>query len=106
MNPRVLAAGLLVVGLILLDVRQHVRIVSLGYEVESLGKERDRMKNRNRELLIEAESLSALDRIEGIAMERLGMIRPEENQIRIIPSEGDNSPAEGSSGFKMVRTQK
>lgn len=106
MNPRILAAGLLLVGLILVDVRQHVRIVSLGYEVQTLGTERDGLKNRNRELQIESESLSALDRIEGIAIGRLGMTHPEENQIRIVPGEEEGSPEKESSEIKMARNQR
>ncbi len=106
MNPRILAAGLLIVGLILMDVRQHVRIVSLGYEVESLGDKRDGLKNRNRELLIETESLSALDRIEEIAIGRLGMIHPEENQIRIVPFKEDVLPEGDTSEIKMARNQR
>lgn len=105
MNPRIFAAGLLIVGLILVDIRQHVRIISMGYEIESLGENRDGLKNRNRELLIEAESLSALDRIESIAIRRLGMIHPEENQIRIVPMEEGAPWDPEPSEIKMARNE-
>ena len=102
MNTRWVAAGLAVVALILLDVRQHVRIISLGYEIESLNQERDRLKNLNRELLIESETLSALDRIEGIAVSRLGMRKPEEGQVRVIFEEGLKLPGQSPSDIQLA----
>lgn len=106
MNPRWIAGGLAVVALILLDVRQHVRIVSLGYEIEALNRERDRLNNLNREILIEAETLSALDRIEGIAVNRLGMMTPAEGQVRMISGEEQKGPVETDGVIQLAGGQR
>jgi cell division protein FtsL len=72
---------LIVVGLLFLDIGQRVHMITLGYEIERLQKTHQELKKTRQELLVERETLSSLDRIERIAVQRLGMKRPESGQI-------------------------
>jgi cell division protein FtsL len=83
--------GAAVIGVILLDIWQHVHIVTMGYEVEQARQKENELRQVHKQLLVEVESLSALDRIEQIAVTRLGMARPREGQI-ILVEEGGSPP--------------
>ncbi len=74
-------AGLLVASFLVLDIGQRIHMISLGYEREQLVEMRRNLERVHRELLIERETLSALDRIERIAIRSLGMKRPGSRQI-------------------------
>jgi cell division protein FtsL len=52
---------------------QRHQMIRIGYEIEQLREERVELLRMQKELLIEAESLTALDRIERIATEQLNM---------------------------------
>jgi cell division protein FtsL len=80
---RVLAA-LLVISLLLLYVGGKVQLVRLGYQIEVLEREKKELERENRSLLIEASSLSSPSRIEEIAIKRLGMVRPEKENVVIV----------------------
>ncbi|HTN43723.1 MAG TPA: cell division protein FtsL [Nitrospiria bacterium] len=69
---------------ILLDIWQHVHIVTMGYEVEQAQQKRKELQQIHQQLLVEAETLSALDRIERIAVTKLGMIKPQEGQVVLV----------------------
>jgi cell division protein FtsL len=80
---RVLIALVIISGLILY-VGGKVKIVRLGYQLETLEHERRELERANRSLRIEASSLSSPARIEEIAIKRLGMIHPpKENQVMV-----------------------
>jgi cell division protein FtsL len=66
---------------LLLYVGGKVQIVRLGYQIQSLEREKRELERANRSLLIEASSLSSPARIEEIAIKRLGMVRPPEKNV-------------------------
>lgn len=76
--------GAAVIGVIFLDIWQHVHIVTMGYEVEQARQKQKELKQIHKQLLVEVETLSALDRIEQIAVARLGMARPREGQVILV----------------------
>lgn len=80
---RYFIAALIVAGTILY-VGGKVKIVSLGYQIEALQHEKQELERENRSLRIEASSLSSPARIEEIAVKRLGMIRPEKEDIVVV----------------------
>lgn len=81
---------LVVAGLLLLDVGQRIHMINLGYEIEQLiGKHRD-LQKIHKELLVERETLSSLNRIEPIAVQQLGMRRPEPGQVIQVYSPSGN----------------
>jgi cell division protein FtsL len=91
-------------GLLLLDIQQRVHMITLGYEIEQLKKKEHELQKAHKELLIEHEALSSLDRIERIAVRDLGMIRPESGQVVHVDTrpKDDGSP-EDSNAIKVVR---
>jgi len=93
-----LKAGVVCLTLVaatLLYLWQHVVMVDLGYRVERARTELAALQHREGELLVEAASLSSLDRIERIARDRLGMDAPAPHQlVRVI-----QTPAGASDRF-------
>ena len=69
--------GLFVVLLLLpfLSLWQRARMTRLGYEIQEMQHHKKKLMKLNKELLIEVESLNALDRIEEKAMTQL-LMRP------------------------------
>lgn len=80
---RALVIGLAVAGL-LVYVGGKVSIYQLGYRIESLKKEKQDLERANRALTIEASSLTSSARIEEIAVKRLGMVHPAEENIVVV----------------------
>lgn len=87
---------------------ERVQVYSLGYKLAYLHKEKQRLEDIQRCLRIEVSALESPKRIEAIASEKLGFVKPEEIEIvqlssPIIPEEILAYEAEGiyreSSGF-------
>jgi cell division protein FtsL len=85
--------ALLMVGGLLLYVGGKVTIVQLGYKIEALEREKHDLERENRSLQIEASSLSSPARIEEIAIKRLGMVRPANENIVIVKRKRDEANA-------------
>lgn len=81
--PRMIAI-LAILALLLLYVAGKVKIMQLGYQIDSLEQEKRELERENRSLRIEASSLLSSARIEEIATKRLGMVRPEKENIVIV----------------------
>jgi cell division protein FtsL len=80
---RILIA-LLIIGGLILYVGGKVKIVRLGYQLETLEREKRELERANRSLRIEASSLSSPARIEEIAIKRLGMIHPPKENLVMV----------------------
>ena len=63
---------------------QHFEMIRIGYRVEELRIERERLFEIQRELLLERASLTSPDRVEAIAVRQLGMVRPTSSQVVVI----------------------
>ncbi|MBI3609313.1 MAG: cell division protein FtsL [Nitrospirae bacterium] len=96
--------GSAVLLVILLDIWQHTHIVTLGYEIELAQQRYKALQQMHKQLLVEVETLSALDRIEQIAVARLGMTRPQDGQIIMVqtPAPPGASP-EPFPGLQVAR---
>jgi cell division protein FtsL len=92
----VLAAAVLAYGW------QHFEMIRLGYRMEELRMERERLVKVHRQLQLERAALASPDRIEAIAAGRLGMVEPSADQFVVIEprTEGtvrwDDATAEAS----------
>lgn len=73
-----LGGGILILAF--LSLWQRNQMVRIGYEIETLQEQKKELVRIRKELLAEAETLSAVDRIEQIAMEQLGMKVPRPQQ--------------------------
>ena len=59
-----------------LSLWQRDQMTRVGYAIQKLQQEKAQLMKLHRELLIEVESLSALDRIEAVATRQLSMAPP------------------------------
>jgi len=101
-----LLLGVLVGSLLLLDIGHRVHMITLGYEIEQLTVMRRNLERINKELLIERETLVALDRVERIAVRSLGMKRPDPGQVihvDVLPEKPED-PGE-KPGMTLVRNR-
>ncbi len=80
---RVFLTLVIVTGL-LLYVGGKVKIMRLGYQIEALEREKRDLERANRSLRIEASSLTSPARIEELATQRMGMIRPAKENIVVV----------------------
>ena len=54
---------------------QRDQMTRVGYAIQKMQQQKEKLTKQHKELLIEVESLSALDRIEDIAMLQLSMVQ-------------------------------
>lgn len=67
-----------VTSVIIFYISNNIVLTELGYKLIELENYKIRLEEQNKKLELTAETLSALDRIEKIAYNHLGMIRPKE----------------------------
>ena len=70
------AIGVFLVLVLLSSAWQHFELLRHGYELEQMQRERAAEAEVNRHLRLEIETLRASERIEKLAMRRLGMVEP------------------------------
>ena len=78
-----LVSALLVV-VVLFSVWQKFQLVSHGYAMETLQKQRAQEEEVNRHLRLEMQTLQAPERIERIALGRLRMVAPRAEDASVI----------------------
>jgi cell division protein FtsL len=80
----VLVLGLICLG-ILGYVWQHIQVLRLGYALEELRARRATLLQEQKTLTIELARLTALNRIEAVARDRLGMETARPGQVIVLP---------------------
>jgi len=63
---------------------QHFEMIRIGYRVEELRIERERLLRTRRHLVLEKASLVSPDRVESIAIGELGLAHPTFLQVTVI----------------------
>jgi cell division protein FtsL len=87
---------ILVTSVVIFYISNNIVLTELGYKLIKLENEKIVLEEENKKLELTVETLSALDRIEKIAYNQLGMIRPKEvkfialNPVAIINSVNDS----------------
>lgn len=71
-----------ITSVVVFYISSNIILTELGYKLIKLEDDRITLEEENKKLELTVETLSALDRIEKIASNRLGMIRPKE--VRFI----------------------
>ncbi|MFA5910111.1 MAG: cell division protein FtsL [Vicinamibacterales bacterium] len=71
-----LGVGVALVGVLLFSAWQHFELLRHGYRLEQMQRDRAAENDINRHLRLEMETLRAPQRIEKLAIERLGMVSP------------------------------
>ncbi len=79
-------------GVLLFGVRTNLQTIELGYQIGRLEKQRDRLIERRRKLLIEKAQASSLVRVEGIARGPLGLVAPRPEQVVLVRDEALGAP--------------
>lgn len=86
-----LGIGVLLVMVLLFSAWQHFELLRHGYRLEQMQRDRAAESDINRHLRLEMETLRAPQRIETLAIERLGMLAPTDSEAvvleRVSPSE-------------------
>jgi len=86
-----LGIGLVLVMVLLFSAWQHFELLRHGYKLEQMQRDRAAENDINRHLRLEMETLGAPQRIEKLAIERLGMVSPGDAEAvvleRVAPTE-------------------
>ncbi len=83
---------ILVTSIVIFYISNNIILTELGYKLIKLENEKIALEEENKRLELSTETLSALDRIEKIACNQLGMIRPKEVKfIALSPTPEINS---------------
>ncbi|MBE3091002.1 MAG: cell division protein FtsL [Candidatus Atribacteria bacterium] len=69
---------ILVTSIVIFYISNNIVLTELGYKLIKLENEKIVLEEENKKLELTVETLSALDRIEKIAYNQLGMVRPKE----------------------------
>jgi len=75
-------------------VWQRNAMIQIGYETEALQQQKHRLLRHQKELIAEIASLSAAERIERIALEKLHMKSPAPGQRVYVASREQGEPKE------------
>ncbi len=67
---------------------QHFEMIRIGYQVEELRMDQERLLKIHRQLGLEKAALTSPDRIEALATGRLGMAYPSASQVVVIEPYG------------------
>ena len=78
-----LVTAFLVLGLLFTWV--SLEAVKMGYEISSLSERAGQLASANEKLRMEVATLHSSSRITRLAREKLGLVRPEQSQIVIVP---------------------
>jgi cell division protein FtsL len=76
--------GAVIVVPLLVYVWQRVEFIRLSYSVEALGRQRQQLQERGKELTVERSLLLAPDRIESVARRQLGLTDPAPADVKRV----------------------
>ena len=90
--PRVISITVLLLTLIVgtasLSVWLRNEIIRIGYETEAFQQKKKQLLQHQKELIVQIEQLRSLERIEEIALRKLGMKQPDADQQVYIAAKG------------------
>lgn len=94
-NHRLVLIGLVLAGFLVgVSITVYCsQIITLGYQITSLEKELALLRIENHSLDEEIKRMTSLERVEFLAVNKLGMVRPDENNILVVTVAGKNQPA-------------
>lgn len=82
-----LFATLAVLSLLLLYVWERVDIVQVGYRIEQLKIKKQALERERDELRVKVSALTSPERIARLATDKLGMIPPQQGQVKVVKLE-------------------
>ncbi|MBW1980852.1 MAG: cell division protein FtsL [Deltaproteobacteria bacterium] len=63
----------------------RMKVVDLGYRLAAAHRTHSRLVDDNKKLSLELARLRSPERVEQVALSRLGLSRPNKNQIVVLP---------------------
>lgn len=82
-------AVLTVLSLLLLYVWERADIVQVGYRVEQLKAKKMTLERERDELRVKVAALTSPERIAKVATDRLGLVPPQQGQVKLVKLEPD-----------------
>jgi cell division protein FtsL len=79
-----LVVALVFLACSLVYVWSHHQIISLGYEISKAGQEEQTLVQENKKLRLELAALKTPGRIETMALNELGFVNPQKEQLIIV----------------------
>jgi len=90
---------------VLAYVWQNVEWIQIGYRIEKLKSQRDRLIEARHRLELETASLESLARIERVSVEQLGLAPPPDDRVVLMDRRGPaTDPGTSSSRIADTRT--
>jgi cell division protein FtsL len=80
------------------------QVIALGYQITNLEKELALLRIENHNLDEEVHRMTSLEQIESIAVGKLGMVRPDNNNILVVTLDGI-SQQNGTTGSALKKGQ-
>ena len=87
-----LGIGAILVLVLLFSAWQHFELLRHGYRLEQMQRDRAAESDINRHLRLEMETLRAPQRIEKLAIERLGMTGPVDGEAVVLERVAPHEP--------------
>ncbi|MBI5190105.1 MAG: cell division protein FtsL [Nitrospirae bacterium] len=81
------------------------QVITIGYEIEGLKKDKDALASVNRALLIERASLTSPDRIDDIARNSIGMRPADDSQMVVVRVVGKGKGASPDPAKRAERSE-
>jgi cell division protein FtsL len=86
----------------LLYVWERVDVVQVGYHIEQLKASKVALERERDLLRVKVSTLTAPDRIAKLATERLGMLPPQQQQVKLVRLDAPGRHAPGSPAGLQV----
>ena len=102
-RTKVLYAGILLAAFLMgLGLTwRYVQVTATGYEIVRMKKDLKALEDRNQELQMQADNMTSLPRIQSVAVNKLGMIKPDgEAGVQFVAVESSKS----ASGTAAAQT--
>ena len=97
-------AGCAVLVLLLLYVWERVDVVQTGYRIERLKVQKVALERERDELRVTLSGLASPERIARVASDRLGLMRPEQGQVKVVKLDAPAIPVRSSSsGLQLAK---
>jgi cell division protein FtsL len=93
-----ISCSLIVLGIISY-IWRGVEILTMGYKMRDIYTQQRLLKDQRQKLILEREALRSLKRVEQIALNDLNLIKPNPDQVVILPRQTRND-------FKTVSDKK
>jgi cell division protein FtsL len=85
---------------------EKVEVYNTGYAIEKLKERKKQVEQEQRALLVELAKLTSPERIEQVAVTRLGLTRPRYDQVVVVGEVPKTSPdAERGAVVRVSHTQ-